>query len=50
MAAAGLDRRERAIEEFRSAFVLDPNLEVDPELTSPRIVELLSAARPGSAP
>jgi len=50
MAAAGLDRRERAIEEFRRAFVLDPNLELEPEKTSPRIVELLSAARPSPAP
>ncbi|MEX2206067.1 MAG: hypothetical protein WEF50_07570 [Myxococcota bacterium] len=50
MAAAGLDRRERAIEEFRRAFVLNPKLEVEPERTSPRIVELLSAARPSPAP
>ena len=49
-AAAGLDRRERAIEEFRRALVLDPKLDVEPEKTSPRIVELLSAARPNPSP
>ena len=49
-AAAGLDRRERAIEEFRRAYVLDPRLDVAPEMTSPRIVELLSAARPSPSP
>lgn len=50
MAAAGLDQRERAIGEFRRAFVLNPKLEIEPEGTSPRIVELLSAARPSSGP
>lgn len=49
-AAAGLEQRERAIEEFRRAFVLNPKLEVEPDRTSPRIAELLSAARPSPAP
>jgi len=50
MAAAGLDQRERAIGEFRRAFELNPKLQVEPEGSSPRVVELLSAARPSSGP
>jgi len=46
MAAAGLDRRERAIGEFRHAFVLDPTLELAEDASSPRILDLVSAARP----
>ena len=46
MAAAGLDRRERAIGEFRQAFVFDPTLELAEDTTSPRILDLVSAARP----
>lgn len=46
MAAAGLDRRDRAIEEFRQAFALDPGLKLAPEMTSPRILDLASAAQP----
>jgi LysM repeat protein len=46
MAAAGLDRRERAIGEFRQAFALDPTLELAEDTTSPRILDLVSAARP----
>jgi hypothetical protein len=34
-AVAGLDRRERAIGEFRQAFVLDPTLEFAEDTTSP---------------
>ncbi len=50
MAAAGLGRREHAIEEFRRGFELDPKVEPAPEQTSPRIAELLSAARPSPSP
>jgi hypothetical protein len=46
MAAAGLDRRERAIGEFRQAFAFDPTLELAADTTSPRILDLVSAARP----
>jgi len=46
-AATGLDHPERAIEEFRRALVLDPKLELDSDTTSPRILELVSQARPG---
>jgi LysM repeat protein len=49
MAAAGLDRRERAIGEFRQAFLLDPTLELAAGTTSPRILDLVSAARPAPA-
>lgn len=49
-AAAGLDRRERAIAEFRQAFALDPHLDLASDTTSPRIRELVSAARPASSP
>jgi LysM repeat protein len=45
MAAAGLDQRERAIEEFRRALALDPELRLSPDTTSPRILELVSAAQ-----
>lgn len=48
-AAAGLARRERAIDEFRSAFALDPHLELASGTTSPRILELVSEARPASS-
>jgi LysM repeat protein len=44
-AAAGLGRREHAIEEFRRAFAVDPTLELDPAAQSPRIQELVQAAR-----
>jgi hypothetical protein len=44
-AAAGLGRRELAIEEFRRAFAVDPKLELDPATASPRILELAQAAR-----
>lgn len=43
MAAAGLERRERAIEEFRRAFALDPDLELSAQ-SSPRILELAEEA------
>jgi hypothetical protein len=46
MSAAGLEQRERAIEEFRQAFALDPALACPPEDCSPRILELVQAARP----
>ena len=45
MAAAGLDRRERAIGEFRQAFAFDPTLELAEDTTSPLILDLVSAAR-----
>jgi hypothetical protein len=45
MAAAGLDQRERAIGEFRQAFVLDPDLQLTADTTSPRILDLMGAAR-----
>jgi LysM repeat protein len=49
-AAAGLERRDRAIAEFREALVLDPHLELASDTTSPRIRELVSAARPDPSP
>lgn len=45
MAAAGLEQRGRAVEEFRLALDLDPSLALDPERTSPRVLELLERAR-----
>lgn len=45
MAAAGLEQRSRAVEEFRLALDLDPSLALDPEHTSPRVLELLERAR-----
>ena len=47
MAAAGLERRERAIAEFRQALDLAPDLALDPERSSPRVLELVAAARAG---
>jgi LysM repeat protein len=45
LAAAGLEDRPRAISELRAAFALDPNVVPDPEDRSPRIDELVAAAR-----
>ncbi len=45
LAAAGLEERDRAISEFRLAFALDPGLKLSPEDASPRIQELVAAAR-----
>jgi hypothetical protein len=45
MAAAGLEHRELAIDEFRRAIHLDPEVAFDPEKTSPRVLELVTAAR-----
>ena len=45
MAAAGLDQRERAIAEFSRAFELDPTLELTADTASPRILDLVGAAR-----
>jgi LysM repeat protein len=50
IAAAGLDRRARAIGEFRQAFVLDPTLELAEDASSPRILDLVSAARQAQPP
>ena len=49
MAAAGLGQRERAIAEFRQALAFAPDLPLDPERSSPRVLELVEAARAGSA-
>ncbi|HTO68644.1 MAG TPA: hypothetical protein VMR31_02195 [Myxococcota bacterium] len=49
-AATGLDRRERAIEEFRRALALDPHLELASDTTSPRVRELMALARSGASP
>jgi hypothetical protein len=45
MAAAGLGQREHAIAEFRQALALAPDLPLDPERSSPRVLELVEAAR-----
>jgi hypothetical protein len=45
MASAGLGQRERAIEEFRRAFAIEPRLQLDPAADSPRVRELVQAAR-----
>jgi LysM repeat protein len=45
MAAAGLEHRELAIDEFRRALTLDPEVAFDPDRTSPRVLELVTAAR-----
>lgn len=45
MAAAGLGQREHAIAEFRQALALAPHLPLDPERSSPRVLELVEAAR-----
>ncbi len=44
-ASAGLGQRERAIEEFRRAFAIDSGLRLDAPTESPRIRELVQAAR-----
>ena len=44
-AATGLDRRDRAVEEFRRALAFDPKLELSSDEASPRVRELLAAAR-----
>ena len=49
MAAAGLERRERAIAEFRSALAFDPDVALEPERSSPRVLELVDAARASTA-
>jgi len=49
-AATGLDRRDEAVEEFRRALALDPNLELAPDSTSPRVRELLEVARTSPLP
>jgi len=48
-AATGLDRRDRAIEEFRRALALDPDLELSSDEASPRVREVLAAARSNPA-
>ena len=48
-AATGLDRPERAIEEFRRALALHPQLDLASETTSPRVLELMALARSGSS-
>jgi len=45
MAAAGLEQRERAIVEFRHALDLAPDLALDPDRSSPRVLELVELAR-----
>jgi len=42
---AGLGRNEDAVASFERAYQADPDLETDPALTSPRLAELLDAAR-----
>jgi LysM repeat protein len=46
LSAAGLEQRERAIAEFRRAFDVDPALRCPPDDCSPRVMELVDAARP----
>lgn len=45
LSAAGLEQREGAIAEFRRALEVDPSLACPPEDCSPRIQELVDAAR-----
>jgi LysM repeat protein len=45
IAATGLDRRDRAIAEFRRALDLDPKLELESQATSPRVRALMAEAR-----
>jgi LysM repeat protein len=49
LAATGLEDRERAISEMRVAFTLDPEVVPAPEDRSPRIDELIAAARESPA-
>ena len=49
MAAAALDQRERASALFGAAFALEPALELPPEETSPRILEIVEDAVPEAA-
>jgi LysM repeat protein len=44
-AATGLDRPQQAIDEFRRALALDPQLQLESDATSPRVRELMAAAR-----
>ena len=46
---AGLGRSEEAVASFERAYEVDPDLELDPSLTSPRLSELLDAARGAGA-
>ena len=48
-AATGLDRSDRAIAELRHALELDPNLELDADTTSPRILDMVSQLRSDAA-
>jgi LysM repeat protein len=45
MAALGLEQREWALAELRTALALDPTLELSPTTTSPRVLELAREAR-----
>jgi hypothetical protein len=49
MAAAALDRRERASALFGAAFALEPELDLREDETSPRILEIVDEAVPGAA-
>ena len=49
-AQTGLDERERAIENFRQALVLDPKVELATDATSPRVRELMALARSSDTP
>jgi LysM repeat protein len=44
-AATGMDKRDLALAELRRALELDPDLELAPESSSPRVRELLEVAR-----
>jgi LysM repeat protein len=49
MSQVGLEQRERALEELRQAFALDPTLEIPPEDASPRILDLVVEVRSSDA-
>jgi hypothetical protein len=48
MAAAALDRRERASALFGAAFALEPELDLHEDEASPRILEIVDEAVPGA--
>jgi len=48
-AATGLDRSDRAVNEFRRALARDPDLELSSAEASPRLREILATARSTSA-
>ncbi|MBW2493828.1 MAG: hypothetical protein JRE43_03675, partial [Deltaproteobacteria bacterium] len=49
-AHVALGRTEAALESLERALIADPNLELDPALTSPKVLAVFRAARGRGSP